>query len=314
MSVGQSGSFWDSEVIAPTHSSWLSEPKVREYVNEMIAGAPHLWPFDALQQRIGKQARARALSIGCGTGALERDLIRREMFEHVDAFDGSVGSLAVAQREARDAGMSERISYYSSNFNAPVLPPSRYDAVFIHQALHHVASLEKLFLAIGKTLRPGGFFYFDEYVGPSRTDWNQKLLAVHQSAFQEIPAEMRRSERLALPIQADDPSEAVRSSEIIPEVLRTFEIEERRDYGGTLLSVLYPSIDWAKAGEDRLQWLIERDREQLRCGHSYHAVMLLRPRRGYRRALGALHHHLWPKLRTLRYRLLRRMGREDVRW
>ena len=150
MSVGQSGSFWDSEVVAPTHSSWLSEVKVREYVNESISGTPHLWPLDALQKRIGLEKRERALSIGCGTGALERDLIRREMFEHVDAFDGSVGSLAVAQREARTAGMSARISYYSSNFNEPLLPARRYDAVFIHQALHHVASLEKLFLAISK--------------------------------------------------------------------------------------------------------------------------------------------------------------------
>lgn len=314
MSVGQSGSFWDSEVATPTHASWLTELDVRCYVNQQISGDPHQWPLDALQQYLGTFSRARALSIGCGTGGLERDLIRRNLFADVDALDGSLGSLAIARKEAKDLGMSDRIHYFASDFNAPILPSGRYDAVFIHQALHHVASLEKLFLAIGRALKPDGFFYFDEYVGPSRTDWNDSLLQPHREIFEEIPAEERGTDRLKLPIQADDPSEAVRSSEIIPEVLRTFEIVERRDYGGAVLSVLYPAIDWTTAREDRLHWLIERDRDELRRGHSYHSVMLLRPRKGLRRTLGALHHHLSPKLRTVRYRLLRAVGRKDVRW
>ena len=314
MSVGQSGSFWDSEVAAPTHASWLAEIDVRRYVNEQISGHPGLWPLDALEQAVGRDQRMRALSIGCGTGGLERDLVRRDLFRDVDALDGSLGSLAIARKEARDLGMSDRIHYFASDFNAPVLPSRCYDAVFVHQALHHVASLEKLFLAIGRALKPGGFFYFDEYVGPSRTDWNNALLQFHREIFEEIPAEQRGTDRLKLPIQADDPSEAVRSSEIVPEVMRTFEIVERRDYGGAVLSVLYPAIDWTKAGKDRLHWLIDKDREELRRGHSYHAVMLLRPRRGLRRKLGALHHRVSPKLRTVRYRLLRALRRKDVRW
>lgn len=298
----------------PTHSSWLTETDVRLYVNEQISGRPGRWPLDALEEALGPGKRSRALSIGCGTGGLERDLIRRNLFDDVDALDGSLGSLAIARKEAADLEMSQRIHYFASDFNAPVLPSDRYDAVFVHQALHHVASLEKLFLAIGRALKADGFFYFDEYVGPSRTDWNQSLLQFHRKIFDEIPVEERGTDRLKLPIQADDPSEAVRSSEIIPEVIRTFEVIERRDYGGAVLSVLYPAIDWTKAREDRLHWLIERDREALRRGHSYHAVMLLRPRKGLRRTLGALHHHLSPKLRTVRYRLLRALRRKNVRW
>lgn len=314
MNLKKSGAFWDSEVQVPTHASWLSEPDVRLYANEAVSGNPHGWPLDALQHFLGGGIRERALSIGCGTGALERDLIFRKMFDHVDAFDGSIGSLAVARSEAGAAGMAEQIHYFASDFNAPVLPANRYDAVFVHQALHHVSALEKLFLAIGRALKPGGFLYFDEYVGPSRLDWNESVLEFHRSLFEEISADEKRTDRLALPIQPDDPSEAVRSSEIIPEVSRTFEIVERRDYGGAVLSVLYPAIDWERAGTGRLHWLIDRDRDELRRGHSYHAVMLLRPRRGLRRALGALHHHLSPKLRTARYHLMRAAGREDVRW
>lgn len=314
MSLKKSGAFWDSEVQVPTHASWLSEPEVRCYVNEMISGNPHQWPLDALQDYLGEGVRQRALSIGCGTGGLERDLILRNLFERVEALDGSVGSLAVARSEARAAGMAAKIHYFASDFNAPVLPADHYDAVFVHQALHHVSALEKLFLAVARCLKTGGFLYFDEYVGPSREDWNDELLQFHQSIFEEIPPEMRRTERLALPIQPDDPSEAVRSSEIVPEVMKGFEIVERRDYGGAVLSVIYPAIDWERAGSETLHWLIEKDREELNRGHSYHAVALLRPRQGASAAVGALRYYLTPKIRGLRYRILRALGSNKARW
>ncbi|MBW3671534.1 MAG: class I SAM-dependent methyltransferase [Acidobacteria bacterium] len=314
MTLQKSGAFWDSEVTTPTHASWLAEPAVRAYVNEMITGSPYIWPFDALQQYLGAWTGGRALSIGCGTGSLERDLIRRGLFEQVDGFDGSVGSLAIARSEAAKAGVGASIHYFAADFNAPRLPRARYDAVLIHQALHHVAALEKLFLAIGRTLKPGGFVYFDEYTGPSRDDWNDDLLEFHQSIFREIPAEVRTTERLALPIQPDDPSEAVRSSEIVQEILRGFEVVEKREYGGAVLSVLYPAIDWERAGTETLQWLIEKDREALDSGQSYHAVALLRRRSPLARTPGTVHYYLWPKLRGLRFRIRRALGNKSARW
>lgn len=30
--------FWNREVVAPTHSSWMAHPDVRAYINESISG------------------------------------------------------------------------------------------------------------------------------------------------------------------------------------------------------------------------------------------------------------------------------------
>ncbi|HUP48464.1 MAG TPA: hypothetical protein VNA04_06715 [Thermoanaerobaculia bacterium] len=81
--------FWDREVIETRHVSWLEHPLVRDYVNDVIGG----WPMDWFERRLGRRRFERALSIGCGSGALERDVILRGICRRVDAFDGSVTSL-----------------------------------------------------------------------------------------------------------------------------------------------------------------------------------------------------------------------------
>jgi len=44
----------------------------------------------------------------------------------------------------------------------------------------------------------GGVLYLDEYIGPSRSDWNDALIAPLRSFFKEIPDEARRVPELPL--------------------------------------------------------------------------------------------------------------------
>jgi hypothetical protein len=44
------------------------------------------------------------------------------------------------------------------------------------------------------------------------------------------------------PINRQDPTEAINSSQILDSVEKHFDILERRDYGGTLVSVIYPNL------------------------------------------------------------------------
>src|ERR1051325_10902440 len=82
--------FWNAEVLAPTHASWMAHPIVRKYINQSITGGPEaLWPFDWFESVYPGRRFERGLSIGCGTGALERDLIKRDLCTIVDAFDAS---------------------------------------------------------------------------------------------------------------------------------------------------------------------------------------------------------------------------------
>jgi hypothetical protein len=49
---------------------------------------------------------------------------------------------------------------------------------------------------------------------------------------------------VTFPIEEDDPSEAIRSSEIVPLVCETFDVIEHHDYGGNLLALIHPLLRW----------------------------------------------------------------------
>lgn len=118
------------------------------------------------------------LSVGCGAGALERQLIERGLCKQVDAFDASIASLHVAVEAARAI---PGIRYFAADFNRVTFPPNAYDAVFFHQSAHHVERLEHLFMCLLPALKPGGIVYLDEYVGPSRTEWNDSVLELDRT-------------------------------------------------------------------------------------------------------------------------------------
>ncbi len=289
--------FWDREVVAPTHSSWMEHPLVRRYIlRSIVATELGLWPTEWFESWLGGRRFGRALSIGCGTGALERDLVKRGLVERIDAFDGSMNSLRIAKELAAAEGVSPRIRYYAGDFNRGVLPRSTYEVVFIHQALHHVENLEILLRAVMMTLRRGGLLYLDEYVGPSRTDWSDELIAPHRAVFASLPEAERRLERFDLPIQPDDPSEAVRSSDI-PRALRIgFDPLATRPYGGNLLSVLYPNL---AATDETIARLIEQEKQILAAGQpSYYTIIVARPKRGFAKALA-----WWRYRKAIRKRL-----------
>jgi SAM-dependent methyltransferase len=272
--------FWDREMAAPTHVSWMENAAVRRYVNRSMTGSETQSAVEWFHERFPKPF-ARGLSIGCGSGGLERDLIRRGVCMRIDAFDGSIASLAIAQQEAIRSGLGSAIRYFAADFNNPVLPPVTYDVVFVHQALHHVAELERLYASILQSLKPGGVFYFDEYIGPSRFDWNDRLIRPHREVYDALPAEVRNQDKLLFPIQPDDPSEAYRSSEIVDLVPIGFDVVEHLDYGGNLLSVLFPAIDWNRADAGLVDGLIEREEKLLANGaRPYHTVVIAHAKAG----------------------------------
>lgn len=281
-------SFWDREMSAPTHVSWLENDVVRRYVNHSMTGSETQSAVEWFHARF-PQRFDRGLSIGCGSGGLERDLVQRGVCARMDAFDGSMASLAIAQQEAVRAGLSNSIHYFAADFNDPVLPKNAYDIVFVHQALHHVAELERLYAVILESLKSGGLLYFDEYIGPSRFDWNDRLILPHRAVYDRLPASVRTQETLLYPIQPDDPSEAFRSSEIMELATIGFEPVERLDYGGNLLSVLFPAIDWSNAGAELVERLIATEKKWLRTGERpYHTVLIAKAKQGSARETALL--------------------------
>ena len=295
--TARSRQFWENELVASVHSGWMHFPAVRSFIIEQI-GVGYGWPMDWLLHELQGRTFARALSIGCGTGALERDLIQRGICERIDAYDGALASLAIAREE----GQGLPIRYFAADFNRPVLPQGVYDAVFFHQSLHHVAKLEKLLRQVIWALKPDGLVYLDEYVGPSRTWWTDARYARQRELFRElVPEHARLSKELPFPIVYEDPSEAVQSGAIREQLAIGLEIVAERGYGGNLLSVMCPAVWWERADPGQLQRLIEAERAELAAGElSYYMLILARPKGGIARAMASLRYVIEPKLKRIR--------------
>jgi SAM-dependent methyltransferase len=299
--MGDAFQFWDREVQAPIHVSWMGQPTIRAYINHSITGSFHEWPFDWFQKTYPGRTFERALSIGCGTGALERPLIARGICRRVDAFDGSIGSLAVATQEARKQNL-EGIHYFAGDFNDPHLPADRYDIVFFHQSLHHVAKLEKLFRQVRRALKPGGLLYLDEFIGPSRTDWDEELTATYRRLYKLVKPEWRLYEELPAPIQADDPSEAIRSGEIMPELEAGFDVKHFRGYGGNIISVIYPALRTELLPQEFIDEMVAYERQWLaekRQKYPFYAVIVAEPKAGLRGAVADVRYFTLPKLKRI---------------
>ena len=236
------------------YDSWMNHPLIAaDYINKKFGGdAERNW----LTYFAGKYAVpgfGTCASLGCGGGGLERHALHLGICETFDAYDVALGAIEIARREAQAAGFRERITYEACDINAINLKAGAYDVVFASQSAHHFENIEHIFAEVKKSLKPGGLFVLNEFVGPTRFQWTDRQLAFADALLETLPKRYKRSvttgtqkvrvERPTIEAMISfDPSEAVRSSELLGLLRRRFEIIERIDFGGTLLHILLQDI------------------------------------------------------------------------
>jgi hypothetical protein len=104
-------------------------------------------------------------------------------------------------------------------------------------------------------LKPGGFFLLHEFVGPSRFQWTDRQLEAVNGVLKVLPERYRRNlkaggdeliHQIKRPtireMRRADPSEAIRSSEILEMPPEYFRVIETRELGGALIQLLMEGI------------------------------------------------------------------------
>ncbi len=223
---------------------WMGHPRARARINIRVTGDPALWPTGGLLRWLGSRAPlSRAASIGCGTGALERDLVRRGIVQHVAGIEISEAPIAQAVRLAAAEGMSDRIAYHRGDARDWLERAAGYDGIFFHGSLHHFDRVRDLLAAVEGALAPEGVLYLDEYVGPAAAEWGLHHLLIWNLVYRLlVPSRLRRAHVVRAPRNTQDPTESIESSSILPAVVERFRVLERRDYGGNLIAPLYPYL------------------------------------------------------------------------
>ncbi len=322
---------------------WDAGPDLYEYRNIRVSGDPQVdWTRYTLKKYFdGQLPLDRCLSLGCGTGQLERHLAKLGTFRQCDAYDITTGAIEMAKDLARKNGF-ENITYRLADINTLTLPHNSYDAVWISMAMHHFEELEYVCRQIQKTLKPEGLLILEEYVGPNRFQFSEYQKDVANLCLSLLPARYRvRDERaadreLSLPnygtkwiisrfvdklkdgdllgamrrrlstyraqldgqlptkleinfptvsdVVAADPTEAIRSEEIVSVLQDYFEIIEKKDLGGNLLQFALADIAGSftqgdNQARDFLRMLINIEDTFLECGEfeSDFAYVVARP-------------------------------------
>ena len=251
--TGPPSEHWDemvSKVESKEFKGWLDYELIEcEYIRPQISGDPQVY---YLQHFIDRNLRElpveRALSLGCGGGNLERFFIQENIVRTMDANDASPGSIDLARRLADEAGMGDRLSYEVADANRLQLEASVYDFVVAKMSLHHFDALEHIYDQVSRSLKPDGVFMFNEFIGPTKYQWSDLQLELMNEILELLPPELKAGapEYLSRPtieqMDAVDPTEAIRSGEIMSVLERWFSVVEYRPYGGTILQILLAHV------------------------------------------------------------------------
>jgi SAM-dependent methyltransferase len=248
--------WWGSEHHAdPAACHWTSLPAVERRVNRAISGEPAKdWLGYVLGHHLeGLLPVGECLSLGCGSGAIERALVDAGAITKCLALDLSEGQLERARRLA-EAPIYQGIEYRRADLNRLDLPERRFDLVLASMSLHHVHELEHLAEQINRCLTPTGVFAAVEYVGPNRLQLPPRQVELFEAALRLLPSRYRESVswRAKGAIGGDGPRRSttdwlrllaakLRGGSLLAAVRRNLQFHRLRSEGGAFVKTAIPS-------------------------------------------------------------------------
>ena len=250
----QVSAYWNEqfERIRADSSCWINNEIVARHIYRLISrqSDEHWlgWLFNAYFKHIN--AFERSLSICCGDGSHELAMYQTGKVRFLRGFDISEGAIVQAREKFAQVGAPPD-SYLFEVKDANRLDiKDRFDFILSTGALHHVTKLERLIAKVSTMLLPHGYFVLLEFVGPNRFQWTSRQCELINGILAQLdPYYLKDQTRLQLtpPPIAEmlriDPSEAVRSEDIVPIVRQHFAVEYESHFNGTIMHMLFPLLN-----------------------------------------------------------------------
>jgi 2-polyprenyl-3-methyl-5-hydroxy-6-metoxy-1,4-benzoquinol methylase len=261
--IQRSSKFWDNNIRIheekQNYIHWMDSPLVQEFCLKKLPLGNNKIPAPQwiawFKEKYARTPFCYGLSLGCGDGTLERYAVQNKICERIDSFDNSKNSIKIAKQLCKNNNLEQYIRYEQKDINEIKLEKNKYDVIFIGAAAHHFENLEHIFFELKNGLKPNGLLVINEFIGPTQFQWDEKQLKIMNDLLDLLPKSLKMDKttnkiktKIHKPtieaMNALDPSEAIRSSEIVPVLTKYFRIIERIDYGGTILHLLlYGIID-----------------------------------------------------------------------
>jgi ubiquinone/menaquinone biosynthesis C-methylase UbiE len=235
-------------------SSWWDIPDVNRRWNLLITGSPSIDQYSYVSAKyLSADHVLHGVSLGCGSGNREIRWVLACEKLRLSCYDISKERIEQAKINAANADLISRLSFEVGDVHTLELGVKKYDVVIIEGALHHFRSIGTVLDNVRRWLKDEGIFVVNEYVGPSRFQWTDAQLEAANRVLGMIPEEYRkkyfdgrikrnvhRSGRWSMFL--NDPSESAESHLIENAIADQFRVLERKEYGGTLLQLIFKDI------------------------------------------------------------------------
>lgn len=231
-----------------TFVDWADHPTILAEVFSRAFGSPEYDFFDYISDHLPGWRSAHVLSLGCGDGAFERELISRGLASKITGLDVSPARVEAAKQSS--SSFADRLDFQCADLDQGDLGAGTFGGVIAKSSLHHVAGLERLGEALLRAVRPQSMMLAIDFFGPTRFQWSDlQLELANEFIRHSIPNDLRQLSvgGIAPPatrmspqdLIALDPSEAVRSGDLMRWLNDLLEIREVKPLGGTLLNLVF---------------------------------------------------------------------------
>lgn len=123
---------------------WL----INSFGTEMLPAIP------TIHDRLLADPPAQVADVACGVGWAAISMARAYPKVRVDGFDLDESSIELAQQNAREAGVSDRVTFHVRD--VAVAEAAHYDVAVIIEAVHDMTQPVSVLSSVRRMLRPGG--------------------------------------------------------------------------------------------------------------------------------------------------------------
>ena len=228
--------------------SWIDHPSILAHYKS-IGEIDGLWWPEWIQQQFGGPA-AVSLDLGCGSGSRSLALYQAGSTKRIEGMDASAERIQEAEDQRRAIGADGHFQVVDCN--TALLPRAAYDLVFSAHSFHHFTELEHAYRQVLLSLKPGGIFLLEEFVGPTQFQWTDAQIDVTRTLLGLVPERLRmfrwnaaktwEGRPTVAEVVAASPFESIRSAEIVPLFRKFFRVVHEIPLGGTIQHLLYNGI------------------------------------------------------------------------
>jgi len=243
-------------------SNYWIIPRLRQRWNKIISGKEDItYEQYVYNSYLKNKKNLRLLSLGSGVCSHEIVFAQFPNFAKVKCVDFSDKLLIQAKQKANSFGL-HNMEFEVTDVNQIKLREDYFDVILFHASLHHFKSIETLIKKTKNCLKDDGILIINEYVGPNRICISKSQRAeINRILTHEIPKSHKTRYKTNwlkkhvsgpgwLRMVLTDPSEAIESEMILPEIHKNFKVKEEKALGGNICMLLFKDIAHHFCGDD----------------------------------------------------------------